>query len=163
SATFPTPPTGFPLGFPYRCGQTRIACGPVRGSLVRVETSGRLYRFAGALERLLAAPDAQAFERACETAHVDRLAWDALGGALRHGARRGPGAPVRADPRRPAAAPVPRRQSPRVPLRAGRRVRPAAVRGAARRRAYRPGCGPLRSDPRARHGAPGDRTGGAEL
>src|SRR6266516_695213 len=72
SATFPTPPTGFPLGFPYRCGQTRIAGGPVGGSLVRVETSGRLYRFAGALERLLAAPDAQAFERAWETAHVDR-------------------------------------------------------------------------------------------
>ena len=51
--------------------------------MVRVETSGRLYRFAGALERLLAAPDAQAFERAWETAHVDRLAWDALGGARR--------------------------------------------------------------------------------
>src|SRR5436309_995976 len=83
SATFPTPPTGFPLGFPYRCGQIWIACGPFRGSFVRVETSGRLYRFAGALERLLAAPDAQAFERAWETAHVDRLAWDALGGARR--------------------------------------------------------------------------------
>jgi len=51
--------------------------------LVRVETSGRLYRFAGALERLLAAPDAQAFEREWETAHVDRLAWEALGGARR--------------------------------------------------------------------------------
>src|SRR6059036_2801884 len=83
SATFPTPPTGFPLGFPYRCGQIRIACGPFRGSFVRVETSGRLYRFAGALERLLAAPDAQAFKRAWEAAHVDRLAWDALGGARR--------------------------------------------------------------------------------
>src|SRR5204863_38725 len=70
-------------GFPYRCGQIRIACGPVGGSLVRVETSGRLYRFAGALERLLAAPDAQAFEREWETAHVDRLAWEALGGARR--------------------------------------------------------------------------------
>src|SRR6266550_2047246 len=83
SATFPTPPTRFPLGFPYRCGQIRIASGPVGGSLVRVETSGRLYRFAGALERLLAAPDAQAFEREWETAHVDRLAWEALGGARR--------------------------------------------------------------------------------
>src|SRR5438876_1148457 len=61
----------------------RIPWGPVGGSLVRVETSGRLYRFAGALERLLAAADAQAFERAWETAHVDRLAWDALGGARR--------------------------------------------------------------------------------
>src|SRR5439155_21782034 len=60
---------------------TNLDCGPFRGSFVRVETSGRLYRFAGALERLLAAPDAQAFERAWETAHVDRLAWDALGGA----------------------------------------------------------------------------------
>ena len=51
--------------------------------MVRVETSGRLYRFAGALEGLLAAPDAEAFERAWETAHVDRLAWEALGGARR--------------------------------------------------------------------------------
>src|SRR3989475_6072814 len=50
---------------------------------MRVETSGRLYRFAGALERLLAAPDAQAFERAWETAHVDRLAGDGLGSARR--------------------------------------------------------------------------------
>jgi len=52
-------------------------------ALVRVETSGRLYRFAGALEGLLAAPDADAFERAWETADVDRLAWEALGGARR--------------------------------------------------------------------------------
>jgi len=48
-----------------------------------VETSGRLYRFAGALEGLLAAPDAEAFERAWQTAHVDRLAWEALGSARR--------------------------------------------------------------------------------
>src|SRR6059036_1732449 len=83
SATFPTPPTGFPLGFPYRCGQIWIACGPFRGSFVRVETSGRLYRFAGALERLLAAPDAQAFERAWEAADGGRLGWGAVGGARR--------------------------------------------------------------------------------
>src|SRR6266550_1846111 len=83
SATFPHPPTGFPRGFPDRCGQFWIACGPVRGSLMRVETSSRLYRFAGALEGLLAAPDAEAFERAWEMAHVDRLAWEALGGARR--------------------------------------------------------------------------------
>src|SRR5438093_698850 len=50
---------------------------------MRVETSGRLYRFAGALEGLLAAPDAEAFERAWEVAHVDRLAWEALGCARR--------------------------------------------------------------------------------
>ncbi len=50
---------------------------------MRVETSSRLYRFAGALEGLLAAPDAEAFERAWEMAHVDRLAWEALGGARR--------------------------------------------------------------------------------
>jgi len=31
---------------------------------MRVETSGSLYRFAGALESLLAAPDAAAFEQA---------------------------------------------------------------------------------------------------
>src|SRR5438552_3033634 len=48
-----------------------------------METSRRLYRFAGALEGLLAAPDAEAFERAWATAHVDRLAWEALGGARR--------------------------------------------------------------------------------
>src|SRR5439155_13773 len=76
-------PTGFPRGFPDRCGQTRIACGPVRRSLIRMESSRRLYRFAGALEGLLAAPDAEAFERAWATAHVDRLAWEALGGARR--------------------------------------------------------------------------------
>src|SRR5437879_11599286 len=50
---------------------------------MRVETSGRLYRFAGALEGLLAAPDAEAFERAWEAAHVDRVAWEALGDARR--------------------------------------------------------------------------------
>src|SRR6266550_1001659 len=83
SATFPTPPTVFPLCFPYRCGQIRIAGAPVRSSLMRVETSGRLYRFAGALEGLLAAPDAEAFERAWEAAHVDRVAWEALGSARR--------------------------------------------------------------------------------
>ena len=48
-----------------------------------METANRLYRFAGELERLLAAPDAEAFERAWETAPVDRLAWDALGCARR--------------------------------------------------------------------------------
>src|SRR3989449_5361841 len=50
---------------------------------MRMETSRRLYRFAGALEGLLAAPDAEAFERAWEMAQVDRLAWEALGGARR--------------------------------------------------------------------------------
>jgi hypothetical protein len=50
---------------------------------MRMETSSRLYRFAGALERLLAAPDAAAFERAWEAAHVDRLASEALDGARR--------------------------------------------------------------------------------
>jgi len=50
---------------------------------MRVETSGSLYRFAGALESLLAAPHAAAFEQAWETAHVDRLAWEALGDARR--------------------------------------------------------------------------------
>ncbi len=60
-----------------------IAGAPVRGSLMRVETSGSLYRFAGALESLLAAPDAAAFEQAWEMAQVDRLAWEALGDARR--------------------------------------------------------------------------------
>jgi len=50
---------------------------------MRVETSGSLYRFAGALESLLAAPDAAAFEQAWEMAQVDRLAWEALGDARR--------------------------------------------------------------------------------
>ncbi len=43
-----------------------------------MEAARRLYRFAGALEPLLAAPDAVAFERAWEAARLDRLAWDAL-------------------------------------------------------------------------------------
>jgi len=46
-----------------------------------MEPSRGLYRFAGALESLLAAHDARTFERAWETAHVDRLAWEALGRA----------------------------------------------------------------------------------
>jgi len=43
-----------------------------------MEAARRLYRLAGALEPLLAAPDAVAFERAWVTARLDRLAWDAL-------------------------------------------------------------------------------------
>lgn len=43
-----------------------------------MEAARRLYRFAGALEPLLAAVDAVAFERSWETARLDRLAWDAL-------------------------------------------------------------------------------------
>jgi len=55
--------------------------------LMRVETSDRLYRFAGALEGLLAAPDVVTLERAWEEANLDNLAWDALGHSRRaHGA-----------------------------------------------------------------------------
>jgi hypothetical protein len=50
---------------------------------MQMEPSRALYRFAGALELLLAAPDAAAFERAWETAHLDRLAWEALALARR--------------------------------------------------------------------------------
>src|ERR1043166_3082395 len=50
---------------------------------MRVETPDRLYRLAGALEGLLAAPDAVALERAWEAAHLDYLAWDALGHSRR--------------------------------------------------------------------------------
>jgi len=54
---------------------------------MRVETSDRLYRFAGALEGLLAAPDVVTLERAWEAANLDNLAWDALGHSRRaHGA-----------------------------------------------------------------------------
>ena len=54
---------------------------------MRVETSDRLYRFAGALEGLLAAPDVVTLERAWEAANLDDLAWDALGHSRRaHGA-----------------------------------------------------------------------------
>lgn len=53
---------------------------------MRVETSDRLYRFAGALEGLLAAPDVVTLERAWEAANLDDLAWDALGHSRRaHG------------------------------------------------------------------------------
>jgi hypothetical protein len=43
-----------------------------------MEAARRLYRFAGALEPLLSAADAVAFERAWETAPLDQIAWDAL-------------------------------------------------------------------------------------
>src|SRR5205823_3192605 len=52
-------------------------------SLVQMEPSRALYRFAGALEPLLVAPDAAAFERAWDAAHLDRLAWEALALARR--------------------------------------------------------------------------------
>ncbi len=48
-----------------------------------MEALRALYRFAGALESLLAAPDAATFERAWEAAHLDRLAWEALALARR--------------------------------------------------------------------------------
>jgi hypothetical protein len=50
---------------------------------MQMEPSRALYRFAGALELLLAAPDAAAFERAWEAAQVDRVAWEALALARR--------------------------------------------------------------------------------
>src|SRR5216110_136415 len=48
-----------------------------------MEPSRALYRFAGALEPLLAAPDAAGFERSWDAAHLDRLAWEALALARR--------------------------------------------------------------------------------
>ena len=48
-----------------------------------MEASRRLYRFAGALEPLLAAPDAGSFERAWQAARLDRFAWQALALARR--------------------------------------------------------------------------------
>src|SRR5438105_3289729 len=48
-----------------------------------MEPSRALYRFAGALDPLLVAPDAAAFERAWDAAHLDRLAWEALALARR--------------------------------------------------------------------------------
>jgi hypothetical protein len=50
---------------------------------MQMEALRALYRFAGALEPLLTAPDAAAFERAWQAAHVDRLAWEALALARR--------------------------------------------------------------------------------
>src|SRR3989440_8283323 len=76
-------PAGFPRGFPDRCGQVRFASAPPGDSLMQMEASRALYRFAGALEPLLVAPDAAAFERAWDAAHLDRLAWEALALARR--------------------------------------------------------------------------------
>ena len=45
---------------------------------MQMEPSLSLYRFAGALEPLLTAADAVAFERAWETRRLDRVAWSAL-------------------------------------------------------------------------------------
>ena len=54
-----------------------------RRSLVGVDAVRGLCRFALALERLLAAPDAGAFEHLWERSDVDRIAWDALAPARR--------------------------------------------------------------------------------
>lgn len=48
-----------------------------------MEASRALYRLAGALEQLLAAPDAALFEETWEAASLDLLAWEALGLARR--------------------------------------------------------------------------------
>ncbi|HZH80808.1 MAG TPA: hypothetical protein VFD68_05875, partial [Gemmatimonadales bacterium] len=48
-----------------------------------MEASRALYRLAGALEQLLAAPDAALFEKTWEAASLDLLAWEALGLARR--------------------------------------------------------------------------------
>src|SRR5438105_4246614 len=61
----------------------RFASAPSEDSLMQMEPSRALYRFAGALDPLLVAPDAAAFERAWDAAHLDRLAWEALALARR--------------------------------------------------------------------------------
>jgi len=48
-----------------------------------MEASRALYRLAGALEQLLAAPDAALFEKTWAAASLDLLAWEALGLARR--------------------------------------------------------------------------------
>src|SRR5437762_2258373 len=63
--------------------EEHAASAPPEDSLMQMEPSRALYRFAGALEPLLAAPDAAAFERAWDAAHLDRLAWEALALARR--------------------------------------------------------------------------------
>jgi len=63
--------------------KTPFASAPPEDSLMQMEPSRALYRFAGALEPLLAAPDAAAFERGWDAAHLDRLAWEALALARR--------------------------------------------------------------------------------
>jgi len=63
--------------------KTRFASAPPEDSLMQMEPSRALYRFAGALEPLLAARDAAAFEQAWDAAHLDRLAWEALALARR--------------------------------------------------------------------------------
>src|SRR5712664_4037659 len=56
---------------------------PRRARFFGVEALPSLCRFADALNRLLAAADAAAFDRTWEAAHVDRLAWEALALARR--------------------------------------------------------------------------------
>src|SRR5256885_3989882 len=77
--------------------------------------------------------------------------------------RRSPGAPVSTHPRRPAAAPLPRSQDPRVAVRPRRGAHAPAVRGAARHGPHRPRHGPLRGDPGPGGRAPAHGTRGAEL
>ncbi len=60
-----------------------LALAPGPRSLVRMDALRGLCRFADALERLLAAPDAAAFEGVWEASHIDRIAWEALALARR--------------------------------------------------------------------------------
>src|SRR5256886_830235 len=76
-------PPGFPRGFPDRCGQVPFAAVARPDSLVQMEPSRALYRFAGALEPLLAVPDAAGFEESGDAAHLERLVGEALALARR--------------------------------------------------------------------------------
>src|SRR5437588_825820 len=161
------------------------------GSLVQMEPSRALYRFAGALEPLLVAPDAAAFERAWDAAHLDRLAWEALALARRANSAALEPALHAVDRRllavlercrsfldphlvtfrvpelercqHAAAAPLPRSQDSRVAVRPRGGAHPPAVRGAARHGPHRPRRGALRGDPGPRGRAPAHGTRGAEL
>src|SRR3989440_9149591 len=79
----PSHPHDFHAVFQTVCTTSPLASRTGARSFKGVNVVQSLCRFAAALEQLLAAPDAAAFERVWDALRVDRLAWDALALARR--------------------------------------------------------------------------------
>src|SRR3989440_7514186 len=79
----PSHPHDFHAVFQTVCTTSPLASRTGARSFKGVNVVQSLCRFAAALEQLLAAPDAAAFERVWDALRVDRLAWDAVALARR--------------------------------------------------------------------------------
>src|SRR5438094_8973165 len=79
----PSHPHDFHAVFQTVCTTSPLASRTGARSFKGVNVVQSLCRFAAALEQLLAAPDAAAFERVWDALRLDRVAWDALALARR--------------------------------------------------------------------------------